>query len=123
MPNFHIFLGIPEMEDYYNNLILECKKSNPNKNKIKELKKFEKVVKLISLDPKYPSLNTHEIDELAKRYGIKVFESYLENKTPAAGRIFWVYGPKKQSITIIGLEPHPNDKANSYKKIVLSSMK
>lgn len=63
-----------------------------------------------------------EIDLLTARYGIKVWESYLENNTPGAGRIFWVYGPDKGDITIIGLEPHPNDKSNAYKKITLSQM-
>ena len=52
---------------------------------------------------------------------MKVWESYLENNTPAAGRLFWVYGPGRKDITIIGLEPHPNDKAKSYDKVTLSS--
>ena len=45
-----------------------------------------------------------------------------QNNTPKAGRIFWCYGPGQGSITIIGLEPHPDDKGNSYKKVTLSSM-
>ena len=53
---------------------------------------------------------------------MKVFESYLENNTPAAGRVFWVYGPGRGDITIIGLEPHPNDKVKSYDKVTLSAM-
>ena len=53
---------------------------------------------------------------------MKVWQSYLENNTPAAGRIFWVYGPDRGDITVIGLEPHPNDKSNAYEKITLSSM-
>ncbi len=63
---------------------------------------------------KYPHLQP----AMAKRSG----NPCLENNTPKAGRIFWCYGPDKGSITIIGLEPHPEDKANSYKKITLSSM-
>ena len=53
---------------------------------------------------------------------MKVWQSYLENNTPKAGRIYWVYGPDKGDITIIGLEPHPEDKSNAYQKITLSSM-
>lgn len=53
---------------------------------------------------------------------MKVWESYLENNTPAAGRIFWAYGPEQGDITVIGPESHPNDKANAYKKITLSQM-
>lgn len=52
-----------------------------------------------------------------------MWESYLENNTPAAGRIFWSYGPQKGDITIVDIEPHPNDaKSNAYKKIILSQM-
>jgi len=39
-----------------------------------------------------------------------------------AGRIFWCYGPDKGDITIIGLEPHPEDKSIGYRKITLSAM-
>ena len=74
------------------------------------------------MDPTYPGLETHDIESLTKRYGQKVWQSYIENHTPGAGRIYWVYGPDKGEITIIGLEPHPNDsKSNAYKKITFSS--
>lgn len=74
-------------------------------------------------NPRYPSLETHEIDALSKRYGMRVWQSYVENNTPAAGSVFWVYGPNQSDITIIGVEPHPNDsKSNAYSKITLSSM-
>ena len=53
---------------------------------------------------------------------MKVWESYLENNKPAAGRVFWVYAPNQNDITIIGLEPHPNTKKDSYKKITLSAV-
>ena len=71
-------------------------------------------MKFISENPRHPGLQTHEIEALTKRYGRKVWQSYLENNTPAAGRVFWVYGPADNEITIIGLEPHPNDKGNAY---------
>jgi hypothetical protein len=54
---------------------------------------------------------------------MKVWQSYLDNRTPAAGRLFWVYGPGKNEITIIGLEPHPEDKKKSgYEKVRLSEL-
>ncbi|MCD8104661.1 MAG: hypothetical protein LUF35_06600 [Lachnospiraceae bacterium] len=32
--------------------------------------------------------------------------------------MYWVYGPGKQEITVIGLEPHPEDKKNgAYDRI------
>jgi hypothetical protein len=54
---------------------------------------------------------------------MKVWQSYLENNKSAAGRLFWVYGPDKEDITIIGIEPHPEDKKNGYTKIKLSDLK
>ena len=41
---------------------------------------------------------------------MKVWQSYLENKTSGAMRMYWVYGPDQKDITIIGLEPHSEDK-------------
>lgn len=76
-------------------------------------------MRLLSDNPQHNSLNSHEIDILTKKYGIKVWQSYLENNKPAVGRIYWVYYPTG-SITIIGIEPHPNDTKHSYEKIILS---
>ena len=55
--------------------------------------------------------------------GMKVWQSYLENKTSGAMRMFWVYGPNQNDITIIGLELHPEDKKNgAYDRIILSKI-
>ena len=70
----------------------------------------------LSENPRYPELNTHDIETLSNRYGMKVWKSYIENNKPAAGRLFWVCAPNKMNITIIGFEPHPNDKKDSCKK-------
>lgn len=40
-------------------------------------------------------------------FGGDVFESYAQNKTPGAYRIFWTYGPSKAEITILAITPHP----------------
>ena len=54
---------------------------------------------------------------------MKVWHSYIENKTPAGGRIFWAYGPSKKEITILGIEPHPEDKKRSgYETVSLSNL-
>ena len=93
-----------------------------SKEEEKLRRQMGKAMALLSSNPRHPGLHSHEITSLTARYGLKVWESYLENNTPRAGRIFWCYGPDQGSITIIGLEPHPEDKANSYKKITLSSI-
>jgi hypothetical protein len=39
--------------------------------------------------------------------GEKIFESYAQNKTPGAHRIFWYYGPGKRELTVVAITPHP----------------
>jgi hypothetical protein len=39
--------------------------------------------------------------------GEKVFEAYVENRTPGAYRIFWYYGPQSGEITVFAMTPHP----------------
>ena len=96
-----------------------CKTKRQNNNKLRFRFLFEK----LSLDPMYPSLNSHEITDLSRRYGMKVWQSYLENKKSGARRMYWVYGPDQQEITIIGLEPHPEDAKNgAYDRIKLSDL-
>lgn len=119
---FEIRMGVPEMENYWNNL---CKKAKENKlgNDKKHFKKFVKALNLLRNNPNHNSLSTHEIRPLTLRYGRKVWQSYVESNTPAAGRIFWTYGPLKKQITIIGIEPHPEDKKrHGYRKVKLSNL-
>ena len=116
-------MGVPEMENLWQNLKDKISSGNANKNEEKLYKQLGKALYLLSQNPRHPSLKSHEITSLTSRYGLKLWESYLENNTPAAGRLFWVYGPKKDDITIIGIEPHPNDnKKNAYKRITLSNI-
>ena len=119
---FTIRMGIPEMERFWDQLETKVESGTASKTEEKLYKKIGKALVLLAADPRYPGLNSHEISSLTARYGQKVWESYLENKTPAAGRLFWTYGPGKEDITIVAIEPHPNDKSNAYKKITLSAM-
>ena len=119
---FEIHMGIPEMEKFWSDLCSKIDSCTASRDEIKLHKKLGKTLFLLSENPRHPGLESHEITSLSRRYGRKVWQSYLENKTPAAGRIFWVYGPSQGDITVIGLEPHPNDKSNAYDKITLSAM-
>jgi hypothetical protein len=77
-----------------------------------EEKFFKKLVKSLGYlaeNPRHNSLASHEIDDLIHKYGFKIFQSYLENNTPSAGRMFWAYGPDKRDITVLAIEPHPED--------------
>ena len=119
---FNIRLGIPEMKEFWDSLKKKVKENSATKDEESLYQKFGKAMKLLSANPRHTGLHTHDIEALSKRYGMKVWESYLENNKPAAGRIFWVYAPAQNDITIIGLEPHPNAKKDAYKKITLSEL-
>jgi hypothetical protein len=120
---FDIRMCVPEMEKFWNDLTKRKDENQLDKNEEKFLKKLAKIFVYLSQNPKHNSLASHEIEALSKRYGLKVWQSYLENNKPAAGRIFWVYGPGKNDITIIGLEPHPDDKkSKGYEKVKLSKL-
>ena len=73
---------------------------------------FKQVLKCIELlqdNPRHPGLNTHEYNSIDNPYdpATKVFEAYVQNRTPGAYRVFWCYGPNKNEITIIAITPHP----------------
>lgn len=120
---FNIRMGIPEMEVLWFSLQKEYHSGTINKKDASLYKKWGKALKLLSDNPRHPSLQTHDIRELTERYGERVWQSYLENKTSGAMRMYWVYGPDSKSITIIGLEPHPEDKkSGAYARIVLSDL-
>lgn len=79
--------------------------ADKGKNVVK--KAVVKSLKLMSANLKHPSLNTHKYDEMEGPNGEDVFESYAQNNTPGAYRIFWHYGPGKNKITILAITPHP----------------
>ena len=121
--SFAIRMGISEMLALWTDLSQKNTAGTISKKELSLYNKWGKAMRLLSQDPSYPSLHTHDIEPLTKRYGIKVWQSYLENNTSRAMRMYWVYGPDRQDITIIGLEPHPEDKKNgAYDKVSLSDM-
>jgi hypothetical protein len=120
---FQIRMGVPEMENLWEEILREEKNGQLNTQRERLLRQLRKALAFLSANPRHPSLQSHEIDALSKRYGERVWQSYLENRTPAAGRIYWIYGPERHDITVIGLEPHPEDRKSSYEKVVLSSIR
>jgi hypothetical protein len=72
-------------------------------------KQVLKCVELLQANPRHPGLNTHEYESIENPYdpGTKVFEAYVQNRTPGAYRVFWCYGPKQGEITITAITPHP----------------
>lgn len=121
--NYQIRMGLPEMQELWEKLQRKYREGTINKNEEKLYKKWGSALKKLAADPFYPSLQSHEIQPLSKRYGMKVWQSYLENQTSDAMRMYWVYGPDQKEITIVGLEPHPEDKKNgAYDRIKLSNL-
>lgn len=73
----------------------------------KRLKAVRKALALLETNPRHPDLNTHKFSSLKGPEGEEVFEAYAENKTPAAWRVFWYFGPDRQQITVLAITPHP----------------
>ncbi|MEK6579811.1 MAG: hypothetical protein AABZ55_11340 [Bdellovibrionota bacterium] len=73
----------------------------------KRLKAVRKTLGFLETNPRHSSLNTHKYSSLIGENGEEIFEAYAENKTAAAYRVFWHYGPEKNIITIIAITPHP----------------
>ena len=86
---YAIRMGIPEMEELWNSLQKQYRDGSINKKDRELYKKWGNALKKLSEDPMYPSLRSHEIEDLSRRYGMKVWQSYLENKKSGARRMYW----------------------------------
>lgn len=89
-----------EAEDQFLNL-------QQSKDKKAQFKAVGKALAFMNADLRHPSLHTHKFDEMESPFGGDVFESYAQNKTPGAYRIFWAYGPNQSEITVLAITPHP----------------
>lgn len=68
---------------------------------------YMKTLWLLAENPRHPGLNSHHYQSVQGPAGIPLWESYVENRTPGAWRIFWIYQPE-DSITVISVGPHPD---------------
>jgi hypothetical protein len=78
-----------------------------------KLKKVQRALALLEQDPRYPGLHSHQYENFPGAPKEKVWDSYVENKTPNAWRIFWTYGPNETAdgkeiaiITVLAITPH-----------------
>lgn len=78
-----------------------------NPSSLSKLKKVRRALARLEVDPRYPSLQSHKYSSLTGSKGEEVWDSYVENKTPSAWRLFWHYGPGSNTLTIISITPHP----------------
>jgi hypothetical protein len=80
------------------------------------LKQVRKTLRYLETNLRAKALQTHEYQSLTRRYGIKVFEAYVQQKAPGAYRVFWHYGPDQIGkdgkripiITVVAITPHPD---------------
>jgi hypothetical protein len=78
-------------------------------------KQIKKTLGYLQTNPRHPSLETHPYFSIPNPINTreKVFEAYAQNNTPAAYRVFFIYGsvlkPPTQGriITIIAIVSHP----------------
>ena len=99
MPKFRLLFS-PEARTALSNL-------TKDQSAAKRLRAVRKTLALLETNPRHPGLHIHEYSKLSDTHGEKVFEAYAENKTPAAFRVFWRYGPAKGQMTIIAITQHP----------------
>lgn len=73
-----------------------------------KLKKVRKALRTLEqAGPRHPGLQSHQYQSIPGPGGAQLWESYVENRTPSAWRIWWLYGPGPDQITIVTIGPHP----------------
>lgn len=72
-----------------------------------------KTLAFLEADIRHPSLKTHVFSSLNGPRGAKVWEAYVQNRTPGAYRVFFCYGPDEVEngqhsavVTILAITPH-----------------
>lgn len=80
---------------------------------VTRLKKVRKALGLLQADPLYPGLHSHQYQHFPGLEKGKVWDSYVENRTAGAWRIYWTYGPNETRdgkeipvITVLVIGPH-----------------
>ena len=78
-----------------------------NQGRVDKLKKIKSTIQKLRTNPKHPGLHTHKNNSIKNPGNQDTFQSYVENKTPGAFRLFWYWGPEKNKITIFAITSHP----------------
>ena len=88
----------PEAQDTLDQLAA----SDPKKHT-----KVQNCLGRLEQDPRYKGLNSHQFEAFDDIFGEKIWESYVENRTPAAWRVWWFYGPDQGQISVVKIAQHP----------------
>jgi hypothetical protein len=106
-------LWTPEASDQFERLQEAASAAIRQGRKTKQFGLFQQVEgnvrKLATHGPRHPGLHSHPFSSLLNPLNPaeKVFESYVQNRTPGAYRVFWCNGPEQGQITIVAITPHP----------------
>jgi hypothetical protein len=73
----------------------------------KRAKTVRNTLAKLANDPGYQGLATHHYVAFDTVSEQRVWESYVENQTSSAWRIWWAYGPEREQITVLMIGPHP----------------
>lgn len=72
----------------------------------KKQKKVRRALKALQdIGPRHPPLNSHKLQGIKGPDKKDLWDSYVENHTPSAWRIYWVYGDR-DIIYVISIGPH-----------------
>jgi len=74
----------------------------------KRSKKIAKCLGQMEQDVHYRALQSHRYESFDAAYSEKIWESYVEQGTPGAWRIWWHFGPEPGQVTVVDLGPHPD---------------
>lgn len=67
-----------------------------------KLTKIRKALRFLEqAGPRHPGLHSHDYKSIPGPHGATLWEPYVENKTSSAWRIWWIYGPEPDQITIV----------------------
>lgn len=72
------------------------------------LRKVRKALAFLQANPRHPGLRVHPFHSLKGPNGEAVFEAYVENQTAGAWRIWFWFGPGRETITVVAIGPHPD---------------
>jgi hypothetical protein len=80
-------------------------------NQLAKLNKVRRALARLEQDPMHPGLASHRYETFPVDRDLKVWDSYVENHTPGAWRIFWRYGPDDPAgppvIAVLAITLHP----------------
>lgn len=79
-----------------------------------KLAKVNRALAKLQHNPRHPGLNSHLYENFPGFEKEKIWDSYVENNTPSAWRIYWRYGPNEKNdrnediaiITVLVIGPH-----------------